>query len=268
MKTLTWLIVCLLSTVLAAAAPKAELWNRWEPFDPSSAETVDHGEWQRFLDEYLDFDETGRTRVDYTRVSDADTQSLIQHVDDLEAVQVLSLNRDEQMAYWINLYNARTVQLILENPGKKSIRNIRFKITDFGPWDEPLLEVEGEPLTLNDIEHRILRPIWKDPRIHYAVNCASMGCPNLAPAAYTAATLEELLEDEARSYINHPRGVDISQKRFLLSSIYDWYQDDFSGNTEGVVNHLVRYAEPALREALENYTGRFSYDYDWDLNQR
>ena len=123
-----------------------------------------------------------------------------------------------------------------------------------------------ESLSLNDIEHRILRPIYGDPRIHYAVNCASLGCPNLAGLAYTATNTESLLEAGARAYINHPRGVELANGRLRLSSIYKWFKVDFGGTDERLLVHLRKYAEPELARQLAAYDGRIRYDYDWDLN--
>jgi hypothetical protein len=127
------------------------------------------------------------------------------------------------------------------------------------------VKVNGTDLSLDDIEHGILRPIWKDPRIHYAVNCASMGCPNLAPEAYKAANLESMLENAARSYINHPRGLSRDGNRLLLSSIYSWYAEDFGGR-EGLKEHLLRYADDETRTMIEGSSGGFKYGYDWSLN--
>ncbi len=129
-----------------------------------------------------------------------------------------------------------------------------------------LITIKGEALTLDDIEHRILRPIWLDARIHYAVNCASLGCPNLQRQAFTAANTESLLETAAREFINHPRGAKVEDGRLVVSSIYDWFEDDFGGNDRGVIEHLKIYAETDLRRALSNLD-RISDDrYDWQLN--
>ena len=117
------------------------------------------------------------------------------------------------------------------------------------------------------MEHRILRPIWKDPRVHYAVNCASIGCPNLQDRAYTSKNTEVLLEKGAREYINHPRGAAFEGKKLVLSDIYDWFQEDFGGSDQGVLRHLRRYAAPDLAGKLESFSGRIDYQYDWSLNE-
>ncbi len=254
----------------APAAPKPDLWRRWQEHAPSSRIRVDHSAWQRFLTEYVVADHpSGVNRVRYDEVSPADRAALDRYLDVLQAVPVSQLNRDEQRAYWVNLYNALTVKVVIDHYPVESIRDIDISPGFFsaGPWDAELLTIEGEDITLNNIEHRILRPIWEDNRIHYALNCASVGCPNLQPTAFTARNAEELLERAAREYVNHPRGARLTGGVLRLSSIYDWYQVDFEGSEEGVLRHLRRYAEPALAAALEAFRGTVEYGYDWALNE-
>ncbi len=131
------------------------------------------------------------------------------YLQSLQGISISGYNRKEQQAYWINLYNALTVDLIISRFPVASIRDINISpgLLARGPWGAKLFTVEGEKLSLDDIEHRILRPIWKDERIHYGVNCASLGCPNLQPAAYTGENTEALLDKGAKEFINHARGV-------------------------------------------------------------
>jgi len=120
-------------------------------------------------------------------------------------------------------------------------------------------------VSLDDIEHRILRPIWMDPRIHYAVNCASLGCPNLPRVAFTAKNAERLLHAGAKAYINHPRGVRIEDGTLTVSSIYAWFERDFEEDG-GVLGHLRRYANPQLATALAAFDRSSEFAYDWSLN--
>ncbi|MEE2732670.1 MAG: DUF547 domain-containing protein [Pseudomonadota bacterium] len=259
--------LALQSWVPAWAAPKAEPWPKWEAHDAASTVVIDHSAWQQILDRYLSATgEPQATRFDYGAVSAQDKLLLAGYLSTLQNTRILTYNRAEQFAYWINLYNAATVNLILDHYPVESIRDIKFGFFSFGPWNEKLLKVEGEALSLNDIEHRILRPIWKDNRIHYAVNCASIGCPNLALKAYTADNTQSLLQQGAVDYVNHPRGVAVSGKDLQLSSIYDWYQSDFGGNEEGVIEHLLKYANPELTGRLSGHDLDVDYHYDWGLN--
>ena len=182
-------------------------------------------------------------------------------------IEVRDLQIEQQYAYWINLYNATTVKIILQEYPVKSILDISFDLLSSGPWQEPLLEVEGQPLSLDDIEHEILRPLFKDNRIHYAVSCASMGCPNLQRVAFTAGNLEELLEQGAQQYINHPRGVSIRGGSLAVSSIYDWYGEDFGDSEQELINHFLAYAKDDLKIKISSADGISEYVYDWALNE-
>ena len=185
-----------------------------------------------------------------------------------QAVAISIHNRAEQKAYWINVYNALTIDVILARFPVASIRDINISpgFLARGPWGAKLFSVEGEKLSLDDIEHRILRPIWKDSRVHYAVNCASLGCPNLQPLAFTGENTESLLDKAAREFVNHPRGVAILNGRLRVSSIYVWFQEDFGRDAEDLMEHWQKYADPKLAESLEKYSGGLSHDYDWRLN--
>lgn len=262
-------LVVLGSTTVAPGAPKSNLWPHWEANDPQSATVVDHAAWGTFLQRNLQANHpTGVNRLHYGAVTPEDRWLLDEYVGDLASVRVSGLNRAEQKAFWINFYNALTVQVILEHYPVKSIRDIRLGgVFSSGPWDAKLVTVEGEKVSLNDIEHRILRPIWRDNRIHFAVNCASVGCPNLAAEPFAAANTEGLLDEAARTYVNHPRGATVENGRLTVSSIFDWYQADFGGSKEGVLSFLRKYAAPELAASLTSVTGSFRFRYDWSLNE-
>ena len=256
-----------LSAGIAWAAPRAELIPMWHASDDASGTTVDHGAWQEILDAYLSEHPSGIHRLDYgaLQASGEHREQLTAYIGALAAIDPRALAKAEQMAYWINLYNAVTVSVVTEHYPVESIQDISDSLFTFGPWTMELVTVAGQPLTLDDIEHGILRPIWRDPRIHYAANCASLGCPNLATQAYRADNLEALLEQGATDYINHPRGARETEDGLLVSSIYDWFQEDFGGTDAGVFTHLKRHATPELAEALDRYTD-FDDEYDWRLN--
>ncbi len=247
--------------------PKAQLWARWSVQDAGSTKSVDHGAWDRFLSVYVKNGRDGVARVAYGRVSTKDREALADYVEDLSAVPVSRISRAEQLAYWVNLYNALTLKTVLDHYPVKSIRDIDLSSGLFGggPWKAKQVAVEGRKVSLDDIEHRILRPIWKDPRIHYAVNCASVGCPNLQSQAFTARNAGGLLDKAARDFVNHGRGVRISGGRLVLSSIYSWFESDFAADG-GVMAHLKRYASPSLAAKLEGFDAADDYAYDWRMN--
>lgn len=257
----------------AAAAPRAELWPRWTVHDAAATAQVDHGAYAGLLQRYLVRHADGINRVRYAALKADARVELDGYVRSLAAVDPDRLARAEQMAFWINLYNALTLQVVVDHYPVASIRDIAISPGLFGrgPWRRQLLRVNGEALSLDDIEHRILRPIWQDPRIHYAVNCAAVGCPNLQPEPFTAARLEVMLEAAAGDYVNHPRGVALVPRRFgadrlTVSRIYDWFQADFGGSERGVLDHLRRYAVGPTGELLGGVEAIDSYRYDWALN--
>ena len=263
---LTVAIAGMLSISQTLAAPKADLWVFWNVSDESNAQAIDHGRWQAFLDDYLRIGSDGINRVAYRDVSVGNRAELGKYLDSLSSLDPRAYNRAEQFAYWINLYNALTVEIVLRNPKKGSILRMGKGLFSIGPWDDPLLTIAGQPLTLNDIEHRILRPIWRDRRIHYAVNCASIGCPNLATTAYTASNVEALLDAGEAAYINHPRGVRFDDRgRLQLSELYKWYVGDFAEDELALVRYLAE-RHATMGGELSAYTGRIRYDYDWALN--
>lgn len=266
-----WLLGALVMglSLPALGAPKSELWERWAAHGPDKGAAIDHGDWNAFLQKYVQPGKDGVNRVAYGRVSKADRGKLDSYVQKMQGVPVSKFDRPEQRAYWINLYNATTVKVILDHYPVASITRINISpgIFSKGPWGKKLLKIENQAVSLDDIEHRILRPIWPDPRVHYACNCASIGCPNLAPTAYSPANMEELLDAGARAYVNHPRGATVANGRLTVSSIYQWYIADFGGNDEGVIKHLRKYAQPELLNQLKGISRISGGQYDWSLNE-
>lgn len=262
-------LVLTLFPISSNAAPKAELWARWQAFDSASRIMVDHAPWGRFLGRYLRPGADDVNRMAYAKALTSDRGPLDAYVMALAATEVRLLNRDEQRAFWINLYNALTVQVVLDHYPVESILDIDITPGLFanGPWGKKLVEIGGEAISLDDIEHRILRPIWRDPRLHYAINCASIGCPNLQATPYTAANADVLLDAAARAYVNHPRGARVEDGRLYVSSIYDWFEGDFGGSERGVVEHLRRFADDDLKAALSAIEDISGDDYDWRLNE-
>ncbi|WP_332403193.1 DUF547 domain-containing protein [Vibrio metschnikovii] len=246
-----------------SAAPKSELWDFWNQSNEANTQEVSHQAWQQLLDRYLS-QQGMHTLFDYANVEISDREKLQTYINQLARLDPRILNKQQQYAYWINLYNALTVKVVIDHYPVSSITKIGGWFR-FGPWNLPLIEIANQKLTLNDIEHRILRPIWQDARIHYVVNCASLGCPNLKPEAFTADNIERLLEQAAYEFINSDKGVNIHNRRLILSSIYQWYAEDF-GSQDELLDHLIRY-RPALAND-ERIKRSFRYEYDWQLNRK
>lgn len=250
------------------SSSQPELWEGWDSHNPKNTKPIDHSAWGALLKKYVKTDKTGMNLFAYGKMTAADKKALKAYIAELSKIEITDRARNVQLAYWLNLYNALTIDVIAEHYPVKSIRDIDISgLFADGPWGKALVKVEGEELTLDDIEHQILRPIWKDPRIHYGVNCASIGCPNLLKTPFTGKTAEAQLDKAAYEFVNHPRGLKIKGGKVTVSKIYEWFAYDFGNSEKGVMQHLLKYAYPE-RAALLKKAGRISDTaYDWSLNE-
>ena len=265
--------IALLTLGLSAnawSAPFGNPWEIWQTHNELSHASIDHSLWQVFLDEYVVAGDEGINLIDYARAARCGRPVLQQYLQQLAALDPRHYNRLEQFSFWINAYNALTISIVLDYPDKNSIRNMGRSILARslarGPWDDDVITIAGQPLSLNDIEHRILRPVWRDHRIHYAVNCASLGCPNLSPTAYTAQHIDAHLAAAEHAYINHPRGVAFAGRTLRVSSIFQWYRDDFAASDKDLLSYLADH-HTSLAERIRDYDEAIAYEYDWALNQ-
>jgi hypothetical protein len=228
--------------------------------------TITPADYDGLLDRYV---VDGRW-VDYGawHASDEDRSALQNYVDALAAEDLFSFDRDEQIAAWINLYNAVTVDLILDHYPVGSIKDLD------SPWGTARVTVAGRELSLDDIEHRILRVDFDEPRIHFALNCASVSCPPLDSRAYRAEDLDEHLDAVTLRALSDDDWLDVSgcpgaygSGEIRVSKIFDWFADDFGGE-EGIRAFLTAF-RPDLRFRLAN-TGCSleAMDYDWSLNEQ
>jgi len=196
-----------------------------------------------------------------------DEPLLDQYLNLLESTDVSRLPRNGQMAYYINLYNAWTIKLILSKyPDVQSIKDLGGFFS--GPWKIKLVRLKGDLVTLDHIEHDILRPIFKDPRVHFAVNCASKGCPPLLSEPFEAARLDRQLDQVTRAFINDPGRNYLAGNSLHVSSIFKWFSEDFN---DDVAAFLIQYADKPLKKMLEGKRSgiKIKYlDYDWSLNGR
>ena len=250
----------------AMAAPKSKLIDaRWRA--TGSGGDPDYGVWADFLASYLRPGSDGVTRVAYGKAkADGADRALRSWLGQTQQTDPGALTPAAQRAWWYNLYNAATIDLVLADYPVDTIKEVKGGLFNSGPWDEDVLTVNGVAMCLNDIEHGVLRPIYGDNRVHYAVNCASIGCPNLKATPWVAATLEADLDAAAAEYVNHPRGADANGAVLYVSKIYDWYEEDFGGSEAGVINHLKKYAWQDLSDDLMGISDIEGSRYDWDLN--
>jgi hypothetical protein len=236
------------------------------------AQSFDHGAFDALLRQHV-----VNGMVDYDAFASAPT--FPQYLDRLAATDPASLPRDERLAFWINAYNAYTIALINKHGERKSIRNINRALGLFkglGPWNEKIAVVGGTAYGLDHVEQKIIRPEFGEPRIHFALVCAAIGCPPLRSEAYIGARLEAQLEDQARIFLLQSpdkNRVDAATGTVYVSNIFSFndYEKDFGGSKQGVARLIARYHPPgAERTMLEQGTWKrwVVTKYDWGLNSR
>lgn len=213
--------------------------------------------------------EGGLNLFDYAGAyADGELKAVTAYTDYLASQNPDAMSVPDQLAYWANMYNALTLKVVLENYPVSSIRKIKSGAFKPGPWDRDAVKVNGKTLTLNDIEHGIMRKNYPNPAmVHYMVNCASIGCPNLPNKLWVGETLDADRDAAARAFINSPRGVAIKGKDLKVSSIYSWFKEDFGGSKSATLNHYHEFAGPALSAALDAGAKIDGDDYNWDLNE-
>jgi hypothetical protein len=211
---------------------------------------IDHSKWNQILQTFVD--DSGC--VDYDNL-DKNPELLDDYLNDLEhngPEQDWSL--EAKMAFWINAYNAYTIKLILNHYPISSIKSITK------PWDQKFITIDNNTISLNTIEHKILRPM-KDPRIHFAIVCASKSCPSLSTTAYSETNLEKELEHAAKRFINDPEKNHIDNNTIKLSKIFKWFRSDFTENGS-LIDFLNSYSNSPLTSNI-----KIKYlEYDWALN--
>ena len=221
--------------------------------------TVDNGLYAKLLEKYVQ-----NGTVDYQGFKNEEAK-LDQYLKVLEEIDTKKLSRDEQFAFYVNAYNAWTIKLILTGyPGIKSIKDLGsiFK----NPWKKKIARIDADIITLDNIEHDILRPGFKDPRVHFAVNCASKGCPPLRPEPYRADILEQQLDEMTQAFINDSRRNRLEGRTLYVSSIFKWFSEDFNND---VVGFFLKYAQGDLKKKLEKSKSNIQVKYlgyDWSLN--
>lgn len=255
------------ATALLAMAGVPALAAPIDAFRPRGTGGADHAAFDRLLQIHVKPDKNGYNRVDYRGFAASGHTDLKSYLDLLEKARPSAFGRAEAHAFWINLYNAKTLDVVLDNYPVRSIKTINLGgggLFGRGPWSKTLIRVEARDLSLDDVEHRIVRPLFADPMSHYALNCASYSCPNLATRAFTGANLDSLMAGNAAAYVNHARGVMVAGGAITASRLYSWYASDFGGRGH-LKRHWNRFATPRLKSAIA--AARLDgFVYDWALN--
>ncbi|GAB4293593.1 MAG: DUF547 domain-containing protein [Ignavibacteriaceae bacterium] len=221
---------------------------------------------------------------DYVREGKVDYENLC--ADDLLGKSINSLrnlnkellkNQDDSLAFWINIYNAYTLKIVCDNYPVESIVDIGWggliigHVLGTSVWDKKFVKTESGLLSLNDIEHDIIRKKFNDPRIHFALVCASESCPPLLNEAYNGENLNIQLHKQALKFLNDStrNRFDLKNRKALLSSIFDWYRDDFANDEEGLLLFIAEYLPDEIKSDILTNSGKWSIkylNYDWSLN--
>lgn len=266
--------VTVLAALLLVAAPSppagGDPLDRFAAHTPGADRRVDHGPLAAFLERYRVVGDDGIARVRYGAVDPADAARLDRYLSQLATVELAALDRDEQLAYWLNLFNAAVLDLVLAHYPVASLRDVDLdpRAAVEGPWTAAEFEVGGVDLSLAEIEDGILFRFWDDPRLHYGLHRASLGCPDLPATPFRGDDIDARLDHAAIAYVNHPRGLVFRDGELVVSSLYRWFQDDFGGSEREVLRHLMAFAEPARAMRLQRFDGIDGDRYDWRLNDR
>jgi hypothetical protein len=224
------------------------------------AETVDHTLYVDLLKKYV---KDGV--VNYQGLKNEESR-LNAYLKVLEGTDTGQLSRDEQLAFYINAYNATTIKLILTAyPGVKSIRDLGGRVFN-RVFSKEIVRIEGKTISLDDLEHGIIRPRFKEPRVHFAVNCASTSCPPLISEPYQGSILDQQLDASTRAFLNNPQRNYLEGNQLYVSRIFKWFSEDFN---DDVVGFFLKFADGDVREQLTANRDRIKVkylDYDWSLN--
>jgi hypothetical protein len=231
------------------------------------ATPLDHSRFDALLREHV----TAAGRVDYDAF--ARSGEFRTYLEGLGRASLEGQGESERLAFWINAYNAWTIEQVNRHGERESIRNIRKTLGLLplkGPWSERMVRAAGRALTLDEVEHQIVRREFREPRIHFALVCAALSCPPLRPEAYVGARLDEQLEEQARVFLRstEKNRVDAAGGTVYVSPILVWYRADFGDSDAALGRYLARYwPDGPEKELLLSGTFRLrETDYDWKLN--
>jgi len=268
--TVALAVVAFSNTGTALAAKQVTVGKNWPPSQSVSMDRIDHSPWDALLQKYVN--ERGMVNYKGWKASSADVRALDGYLASLsQANPGQQASREAKLAFWINAYNAVTVKGILREYPTSSIRNHTPKVFGYNIWDDLLLLVGGKQYSLNQMEHEVLRKMG-EPRVHFAIVCASIGCPRLLNRAYVASELDAQLTTNTRDFFADRTkfNYDARANQINLSPILDWFSEDFGSNDTQLLAKIAPYLpDDGARQLATSGRARISYlSYDWDLNDQ
>jgi len=215
------------------------------------AQNINHNLWTTLLETYVD----SNGNVNYKELTKK-AENIDTYLNLLSNSKPDNLvSREEKLAYWINAYNAFTIKLIIDNYPIKSIKDIKQ------PWDKKFIDIDGELISLNEIEHDILRKM-NEPRIHFAIVCASVSCPKLQNTAFEPSKIEEQLTNATKEFLADPSKNNLSPNSIRISKLFQWFSKDFTQNGT-LIDFLNQYSEITISPKAK----RSFNNYNWRLNE-
>lgn len=249
-----------------AQAPVAEYWPLWDKSNEANSSSIDHSRWDGILREYVVAEPaSGIINFRYGDFDDNAREELEGYISDLKGIDPRDYSRLEQKAYWMNLYNALSVEAVLENFDVLKESGFAQPLPE-EVWSKQRVKIARQKLSLNDIEHRILRPIWKDHRILFGLNCATRDCPNLSVHAYTSSNIRDQLVAAGNRFINENSGVIYENGVLHASRLFQEYMSDFAADEKTLRKVFAHYATDMKALYMLGYSGQINYTTDSRLN--
>lgn len=236
-----------------------------------STDTFDHSDFDAVLETYVD--EQGM--VDYAGLQENRAEHFDPYLDQLAEANPEALTSDEELAFWINAYNALALDLIIEHYPVESIweptPGETMETTEENPFEIPVGTVAGKSYTLDEVEHNEIDDTFDDPRFHFAIVCAAMSCPPLRMEAYTGQQIDDQLHDQAVQFIReHPDNrLEPTDGTVHVSTVFEWFKHDFGGDEAGIQRYIASYVDGDLQQRLEQAAFDVAFtEYDWTLNSQ
>jgi len=244
------------------AAPKAKMIEFWNDYEPDSGLKMDHSAWDKILKKYVVSDHpTGVNRFRYDDVSNEDKAAVQAYLTYLQSRDPRQLNHARKKAYWMNFYNAAIVSIVLTEQPEETIRGVSRL------WKKKRFVVTMQEMSLDDMEHGVIRPFYNDPRVHFGFTPATIGSGNIMPIAFTGDNVEELLDLNTRDFFNKSdRGMYIDGRTLRISSLFKWYKNDFGGTKGSIKTFIKKHVSQEVSDAIDQTT-RVTYQYNWKLNK-
>lgn len=264
MRRLIAILVLMTAMPLMAAPQPSALTQHWQPHNENSTLEINHAALTAFLQKYLVVRDDGPNLLHYGQVTTADHRKLQAYIDSLTRISLGQYNRDQQLAYWINLYNAALIDLVLDHYPVSKVTTIGGSAAS--PWTMPVVTADGMQLSLDEIKNQILQPIWQEPIIAYGLSYAAIGGPELPASAYQGQNIYVQLRNSAKRFVNSPQGATITDSRLIISRFFDWHRDIFGDDAISLISQLRAHAQPRLSARLDIFDKIAGYRFNWHLN--